>query len=194
MVEEWNIFHKHAPRKTPGWIRQTTGIGSHMMARTLYKVLQSNKIDQIILFGCCGALAGWSDVGDILEVIEAVNADAIQSQTVYLGESVIAHPVVKIMPRTELKRATAISTDSFVDSRDRVKILCAGRKLFEVRIADMETYTAAWIANKEGIPFTCIRQVSDIAGPSSSEKVSEWVNWPAKKHKPFIKKIIELMQ
>jgi adenosylhomocysteine nucleosidase len=116
----------------------------------------------ILSAGFCGALQDQSQVGDIILATEIADADGNLWPTTWPGE---------LPPgewRPPLHRGRVLTVPSLVSSPEEKRNL--GQR-HEALAVDMEAVAVARLGGKQGIPFGCVRAVSDDVRTALSPKL-----------------------
>lgn len=132
------------------------GIGKVEAAINTLKLIQEFQPDHIVNFGSCGNLKDHK-VGDVLEVGE-LHDD-------FYGCVVPEHDPIKIN-NSDIKLFT---TDTFYDT-DNYYSLHYNNMVKKCNLVDMEGYSIAKVAKKEGVKVSIYKWVSDDGSKSAWEE------------------------
>jgi adenosylhomocysteine nucleosidase len=133
-------------------IATTTGIGTRVAALTAERVLDSTRVDHLIVVGIAGGIGPTVDIGDL----------------------VVPDLVVDLLTRREFRptllgdteaRGTLVTSDELLVDPDEVVRL--GRQ--GVIAIDMETAAIAAVCEDRQCPWSVFRAVSDRADDGSSD-------------------------
>jgi adenosylhomocysteine nucleosidase len=144
-----------------------TGVGHERMGKALDWLLNAPRErlpGLIVSAGFCGALVQSVAVGDIVVATDIVSSDGGRHKAARLSEGASSTYQSHLGP--------LLSTDQMVVSCEERRALAARHGAIAV---DMETATLARLCTAHGIPFSCIRAVSDDAQTSLSPEMAQLI-------------------
>ena len=133
-----------------------TGIGPDLAAGATEQFLSQQPVDHVVVSGIAGGIEGASAVGDLITPTEVVSADD--------GSRYRATALGGCRPSGIVRTG---GTDSYRLGRDELAVLCDEG----VVALDMETAAVARVCERQGIPWTAFRGISDMAGDESVGEV-----------------------
>lgn len=155
----------------------TSGIGLVNAAASTALAIEAHRPDAVVSIGSAGGLGADVGVGDIVVGATYRYSDADSTAFGYEYGQVPASPPafggdprLLALLREELRDVTVhvgeiVSGNSFVDARLAPTV--QGR--FPAALAaDMESTAIAQVAAQMGVPFVCVRSISDLCGPSAA--------------------------
>lgn len=143
---DWPLdFAREAEGRGRRWILVANGPGPERAAAATKMGLERERVDRVISTGYCGGLAGNLPVGAV------VAAERVRGEDMEFT----AEP-----PRPESPRGVVRSVDRVaVTAREKQELARDGAVAIE-----MEAAGVAREAQRAGVPFSCVRAVSDEAG------------------------------
>src|SRR4051794_35107676 len=156
----------------PAWLSVLTletGVGPDRTAQAVSWLLSRPELERVayrprivLSAGFSGALQDGLQVGDLVLATEVVDGDGNRWPTTWPGEL----PAGEWRP--PLHRGRLLSVPRLVCSPAEKRDL---GKRFDAAAVDMETATVARLCSKHGIPFGCLRAVSDSPGTALSPRL-----------------------
>ena len=128
-------------------VATTTGIGTHAAAQAAEHLLDSERVDHLIVVGIAGGVGSAAAIGDV--VVPELVIDGVS------GQSYQPAPLAGLRARGLLE-----TSDQFVADPDRVAHLVA-RGVIAV---DMETASIAAVCVRRKCPWSVVRAISDRVG------------------------------
>jgi 5'-methylthioadenosine/S-adenosylhomocysteine nucleosidase len=147
-----------------------TGVGPSRAAAKLEKLLQSLGPDKVLCIGYAGALSSELRVGELIVVRKAllINPATVAASSLADVELIGEWESAASDELTSLARKSGIAvhggtilTSPFIIGDPSQKSMLNRR--FGATVVDMETAAIARICSSHGIPFSCVRAVSDGA-------------------------------
>lgn len=130
------------------WILAANGAGPALAAEAARSGLGNGTVDRVISMGTCGALADTLAVGDIVAAAEVIGADGC-----------LRFPAVLPRCGAPFHSGPILSADRVAATRrDKQKARESGAIAVEMEAAGVAEVTRA-----AGVPFSCIRAVSDTS-------------------------------
>jgi adenosylhomocysteine nucleosidase len=146
----WPIDYSHAvERGTRRWILAANGPGPRLAARAFETAVDREKVDAVLSAGWCGALDPALEAGELVAPGRVLDGD--------FGESFAALAPAEA---SHLRKGTIVTGDRVIASPEEKRKL---RIRTGAAVADMEAASVARAAAICGLPFYCIRVVSDTA-------------------------------
>ncbi|MCU1427728.1 MAG: nucleoside phosphorylase [Actinomycetia bacterium] len=133
-------------------IAAVTGIGTTRATDVTGRVLDAVPVQHVVVIGICGGIDGVSAVGDVIvpeSVLNGITGNTYQPTAI---------------PGTT-PAGTLHTSDVLVGAPDDLAALVARG----VIALDMETAAIGAAAEARGLPWSCVRGVSDIAGDTDDE-------------------------
>ena len=124
-----------------------TGIGMGPAAEAAERILQSERVDHLIVAGIAGGVAPHSEVGDLIVPEVVVNG--------HTGTEHRPAPLGDVTPQGRL-----VSSDDFTSAAEDV----ARASSDGVTAMDMETAAVAAVCEERKCPWSVFRAISDMAG------------------------------
>lgn len=136
-------------RAAQGLVMVADGPGPGLAARAVSVALERMRPVAIVSVGVCGGLAAELKVGDIVVAKRIID-----------GDHGVEYPAVAPQSPRPFSTGNVISMD---------RVACTISDKYSLRarggdVVEMEAAAVAERASKEGIPFSCVRSVSDVAG------------------------------
>ncbi len=178
----------------------TCGIGLVNSAASAALAIQTWEPDQIISVGSAGGLGVDVRVGDIIvgDTYRYADADTTifgyeygqvpSMPAFYVGDDALLALVREDAADTTVHVGEIVSGNSFV-AGDITPVV---RKRFPKALAaDMESTAIAQIAHGFGVPFICVRSISDLCAPSAGDDFKDNIDDVAARSAAAVWRLIE---
>jgi len=130
----------------PDWVLKANGVGARFAAAAVDRALEESRPDAVVSTGFCGALDPGLNVGDVVVATEVAAAGR-------------RFPALEPRGRRAASRGTVVSTDHVVQTAaEKSQLHLSGAIAVE-----MEAAGVAERAAQHGLPFFCIKAVTDLA-------------------------------
>lgn len=135
-----------------------TGVGAKKAGRAMRCLAQHYAPAVVLLLGAAGALDPSLHIGDIIIIRNIVTKTGVQ----YTCDEALGKDAFNVLQKTGLPVmwGNCLSVDRFTHHCVEKKRLL---REYGVQAIDMESAAAAQVLQQEGIPFFCIRSISDTA-------------------------------
>ncbi|WP_263385330.1 5'-methylthioadenosine/S-adenosylhomocysteine nucleosidase family protein [Granulicella arctica] len=130
------------------WIAGCSGMGGERAMVTLQEIERYAKVDAICSVGWAGALdvdISAASVWHVAEIIDTQTGERFRTAQQVIGQTE-DWPLLATAPRV-------------VDSTEKVRLAAS----YGAKLVDMEAATVARVAQGRGVPFFCLKAVSDDA-------------------------------
>ena len=174
------------------------GIGKVNAAMGTYALLSHFSLNLVLSTGVAGGADPSANVMDV------VIADRIAYHDVWCGPETIpgqaagmpvfftsCPDVTALLPESDsVKHGLLCSGDMFIDSIEQVREI--KRKFSDALAVDMESAAIAHVCFKKGVPFFCMRVISDSPGAGHNNAVQYDTFWTAAPEHTFalVKKLL----
>ena len=130
------------------WIAGCSGMGGGAAALTLSEIERYAKVDRICSVGWVGALDAGISAGSVWHVARVIDTQTGERfETAQASAHSVTWPVLATAARV-------------ADATEKVRLAAS----YGAKLVDMEAATLARIAGQRGLPFFCLKAVSDDAG------------------------------
>ena len=130
----------------PDWVLKANGVGARFAAAAVDRALEESRPDAVVSTGFCGALDPGLNAGDVVVATEVAAAGR-------------RFPALEPRGRRAASRGTVVSTDHVVQTAaEKSQLHLSGAIAVE-----MEAAGVAERAAQHGLPFFCIKAVTDLA-------------------------------
>ena len=127
------------------WLAGCSGMGASAVTLTLREMERYKAVDAICSVGWAGALDETTSVGSVWHVAQVIDTQTGERFTAAHSQS-RTHPVLA-------------TVDRVAGAEEKVRLAAS----YGATLVDMEAATLARIASARGIPFYCLKAVSDDA-------------------------------
>lgn len=135
-----------------------TGMGVGNAARVLLHRLQTDRPDEVLSLGYCGALSSDASVGDVVWASSVCLIDGQKIETLSLPDK--RELLEKLSLRFPVRAGTFITMKEWMTKRDIAPFVIPETML---PVCDMETFGLARLCDSHKLPFLALRAVSDDA-------------------------------
>jgi adenosylhomocysteine nucleosidase len=140
------------------WRLIETGMGRETITRATAWAVQEGLPDMILSMGFCGGITEALPVGSVIagHTFRFLQSPEEQSETVPIGYQCAGKAINDLCQAAQIQCAQVVTL-----LRPRAKRLLRQRFCADATVIDMESYFTAGFACDNGIPFLCLRAVSD---------------------------------